>query len=133
MSDPLFQFGYGLSYTHFDLGNAQTNNIKLNKGENTTITIPVSNTGKRMGTEVVQIYLRKVNDTTGPLKTLKGFQRVEVDAGKTVESVITLPYYAFEFYNEEKLEMDVTPGAYELLYGNSSSEKDLKIIKVDVQ
>ena len=133
MSDPLFPFGYGLSYTSFNLGNAKISSIKLNKGENTTITIPVSNTGKRTGTEVVQIYIRKINDTTGPLKTLKGFQRVEAGAGKTVESVITLPYSAFEFYNEEKLEMDVTPGAYELLYGNSSAEKDLKTFKVDVQ
>jgi len=96
------------------------------------LTIPVSNKGKRNGTEIVQVYVRKVNDTDGPLKTLKGFQRVEVAAGKTAQAVINLPYNSFEFFNRNTVKMDVLPGEYEVLYGNSSATKDLKMTKVTI-
>ena len=78
---------------------------------------------------MVQVYVRKVNDTSGPTKTLRGFQRVECSAGKTVKAVIDLPYTAFEFYDEKALQMKVTPGEYEIWYGNSSDAKDLKTHK----
>lgn len=132
-AEPLFPFGYGLSYTSFTIGNAQLSNAQIRKDENLSITIPVSNTGKRNGTEIVQLYVKKVNDTNGAIKTLRGFKRTEVGIGKTVNAVIDLTPYAFEFYNDKTLKMDVTAGDYELWYGNSSAIKDLKMIKVHVQ
>ena len=90
MSDALFPFGFGLSYTTFSIGNAQFSKTAINANESVELTIPVSNTGKRNGTEIVQVYVRKVNDTDGPLKTLKGFQRVEcVLPGKPVRLSLT--------------------------------------------
>jgi beta-glucosidase len=132
-AEPLFPFGYGLSYTSFTIGNAQLSNAQIRKDENLSITIPVSNTGKRNGTEIVQLYVKKVNDTNGAIKTLRGFKRTEVGIGKTVNAVIHLTPSAFEFYNDKTLKMDVTAGDYELWYGNSSAIKDLKMIKVHVQ
>ena len=132
MSDPLFPFGFGLSYTTFSIGNAKLSNTAIKANESVELTIPVSNKGKRNGTEIVQVYVRKVNDTDGPLKTLKGFQRVDVSAGKTAQAVINLPYNSFEFFNRTTGKMDVTSGEYEILYGSSSDVKDLKTTKVIV-
>ncbi len=132
-SDPLFQFGFGLSYTNFNIGNAQLNKTQIKNGEDIVLTIPVTNTGKRNGTEIIQVYVKKVNDANGPIKTLRGFKRTEVAAGKTVDAVIELPASAFEFYNDKKLKMDVTPGEYELWYGNSSAAKDLEMIKINIR
>jgi beta-glucosidase len=127
---PLFQFGYGLSYTTFTIGNANISNTRIANGESVKLNIPVSNPGKRNGTEIVQVYVRKVNDTDGPTKTLRGFQRVEVAAGKTGTATITLPYNAFEFFDRSSGSMKITAGEYEIFYGNSSAAKDLKTTKV---
>jgi beta-glucosidase len=133
MSDPLYPFGYGLSYTTFSLGKAQASKSELKANESVELTIPVSNTGKRDGTETVQVYVHKVNDTDGPIKTLKGFQRVELAAGNSGKAVISLTYKSFEFFDRESGKMAVTAGEYEVFYGNSSDAKDLKIIKVKVE
>ena len=133
MSDPLFPFGFGLSYTTFSIGKARISKTKIKSNESITITIPVENSGKRDGTEIVQVYVRKVNDADGPLKTLRGFQRVDVAAGKLNQAIIDLPYKSFEFFDRASGNMAVTSGEYEVLYGSSSDAKDLKIIKIMVQ
>jgi beta-glucosidase len=133
MDDALFSFGFGLSYTTFLVGNAKLNKTSVNANDSVVLTIPVSNTGKRNGTEIVQVYVRKVNDTDGPLKTLKGFQRLSVSAGKTAQAVISLPYNSFEFYDRKSGKMTVAAGEYEVFYGNSSDKKDLKNAKISVQ
>ena len=133
MSDPLFPFGYGLSYTTFSIGNAKISKTTIRNDESVDFTIPVSNTGKRDGTEIVQVYVHKVNDTDGPIKTLRGFQRVNVEAGKTRQAIITLPPSAFGFFNRKSYNMDVTPGEYEVFYGTSSDSKDLKTAKITIQ
>jgi len=130
MNDALYSFGYGLSYTTFAIGEVKLNKTTINVNESVQLTIPVSNTGKRDGTEVLQVYIRKVNDSDGPTKTLKGFKRVSVAAGKTSQALLTLPYNSFEFYDKVIGKMIVTPGEYEVLYGNSSNSIDLKSIKV---
>jgi len=130
MSDPLFPFGFGLSYTTFSIGKAKFNNTSIKSNESIKLTIPVMNTGKRNGTEIVQVYVRKINDVDGPLKTLKGFQRVEVVAGKTSQAEINLPNTSFEFFDRESGKMAVTAGEYEVLYGNSSDVKDLKTTRI---
>jgi beta-glucosidase len=133
MSDALFPFGFGLSYTKFAIGKAKLSQTEIRNGESVELTIPVTNTGKIDGTEVVQVYVRKVDDTDGPLKTLKGFQRVNLAAGKTSEVVINLPYDSFESYNRVRGKMSVAAGDYDIMYGNSSDDKDLKMTKVTIQ
>ena len=126
MDDALFPFGFGLSYTNFEIGTASLSKTEIQANETLQLTIPVSNTGKRSGTEIVQVYVRKLNDIDGPLKTLKGFKRVEMAKGKTEEITIDLPSSSFEFYDWNQRKMAVMPGEYEIMYGNSSNAKDLK-------
>ena len=133
MSDPLFPFGFGLSYTTFSIGNAEISKTKIKKDDDVQLTIPVTNTGKRAGTEIVQVYVRKVDDIGGPLKTLRGFQRVDVAAGKTGQASITLRPSAFEFFDRTNDKMSVTAGDYEVWYGSSSDSKDLKMATVTIQ
>ena len=116
---PLFAFGYGLSYTNYKYGKAKV------KGHN--IVIPVKNTGKVDGTEVVQVYVGRPDDKNGPLKTLRAFRRVFVPAGKTVKVYIPLEDETFLWWSEEKRDMVPLPGKYELLYGGSSDQ--LKSVK----
>ena len=132
MSDPLFPFGYGLSYTTFSIGDAQVSKSTIKNDESVDLTIPISNTGKRDGTEIVQVYVHKVNDADGPIKTLKGFQRVKVAAGGTSQATITLPPSAFEFYDKAAYRMAVTRGEYEVMYGSSSDVQDLKTVKITI-
>ncbi|HEX7584330.1 MAG TPA: glycoside hydrolase family 3 C-terminal domain-containing protein, partial [Prolixibacteraceae bacterium] len=133
MNDALFPFGYGLSYTSFSVGEAKFSKTEIKANETIDLTIPLSNTGKRNGAEVVQVYVHKVNDTAGPIKTLKGFQRVDVTAGKTGQVIISLPYSSFEFFDKASGKMLVSPGQYEVFYGTSSDVKDLKMAKVTIQ
>jgi beta-glucosidase len=132
MSDPLFPFGFGLSYTTFSTGNARVYQNVIKKGESVDLVIPLTNTGKRDGTEIVQVYIHKVSETAGPIKTLRGFQRISVAAGKTKEITIVLPGSAFEFYDRASGKMAVTAGEYEIWYGNSSDSEDLKMIKISL-
>lgn len=133
MDDALFPFGYGLSYTTFAIGKAQLSKTEISTDETLTITVPVTNTGKRDGTEVVQIYVRRVGEEDGLLKTLRGFQRVEVAKGKTEQAAIDLPSKAFEFFDRTTGKMEINPGDYQVFYGNSSRITDLKEVKVTVK
>jgi len=125
-SDPLFAFGYGLSYTAFQIGQADI----TKQGQNYQVSVPVTNTGRRTGTEVVQLYIRNLQDPDGPLKSLRAFQRVEVKAGQTATATLTLTPQSFEFFDPETNTMRVKPGRYELYYGNSSRNEDLKSLSV---
>ena len=121
-NDPLFAFGYGLSYTTFEVGEAK---LSGDKG-NYQVTIPVTNTGKKNGTEVLQLYIRDLADKEGPLKSLRAFQRVDVKAGQTATATLTLTPKSFEFWDAETNTMRTKSGQYELLYGTSSQDQDLK-------
>ena len=127
-NDALYPFGYGLSYTTFSLGEG-----KLSKtgDKSYTLTVPVTNVGKRDGDEIVQLYIRDLQDKEGPLKSLRAFQRVSVKAGQTVEAKLELTPKSFEFFDPETNTMRIKPGSYELLYGNSSADGSLKKIKVN--
>ena len=125
-SDPLFAFGYGESYTTFNIGEG-----KISKhGKDLRLSVPVSNTGKRDGSETVQVYIRDLSDTEGPLKSLRGFQRLEVKAGQTVTAVLTLNAESFEFFDPETNTVHEKEGEFEILYGTSSRDADLKRITV---
>ena len=133
MSDPLFPFGFGLNYTNFKIGKASVDKSEIKSNETVKLTVPVTNAGKRSGTEIVQVYIHKVNDIEGPIKTLRGFQRVELAAGKSGQATIELSTSAFEFFDWAQRKMMVTPGDYEVLYGNSSDAKALKILKITIK
>lgn len=127
--DPLFAFGYGKSYTQFQIGQA---NISGQDG-NYTLTVPVSNTGRRDGVEVVQVYIRNMADNDGPLKSLRAFSRVAVKAGQTASTQLQLTPQSFEFFDTETNTMRTKAGNYEVLYGNSSQPSDLKRLTVTLE
>lgn len=129
---PLYPFGYGLSYTTFAIGNAELSKKAIKKTETLNIAIPVTNTGSHSGSQTVQVYVKKVNDVDGPNKTLKGFAKVEIPAGKIINVNISLAPANFEFYDWKGRKMMVTPGIYEVYYGTSSDEKDLKTTKITI-
>ena len=119
--DPLFPFGYGLSYTTFQYGKARVRNAQLE--------VPVTNTGDRDADEVVQLYVRRPADAEGPLKTLRGFRRVTVPAGKTVTVKLPLTGETFQSWSPEKGDMVPAKGEWVLLYGGSSADADLQQLK----
>ena len=121
-NDPLFAFGYGLSYTQFQIGDGTLEK----QGDNYKMTIPVTNTGKRDGTEIVQLYIRDMSDKEGPIKSLRAFQRVDVKAGQTSQVSLVLTPKSFEFFDTETNTMRTKPGNYQIFYGNSSRPEDLK-------
>lgn len=131
--EPLFPFGYGLSYTTFSFGKARIDKNHLTAGEKVTLRIPVRNTGDRNGEEVVQVYLQKQADKEGPVKTLRAFKRVEIAKGETQEVKIELPYTAFEWFDTATNTMRPVQGEYNILYGNSSRMKDLQSVKIQIQ
>ena len=128
-NDALFPFGYGLSYTTFELG-TPTSTVD---GNSVAITVPIENTGKRDGTEIVQVYIRNTADKEGPLKTLRGFKRVDVKAGQKVVETIRLDRESFEGWDSETNTMRFIPGTYDIFVGNSSLDKDLQRLTVTIQ
>ncbi|MNQ77869.1 Xylan 1,4-beta-xylosidase precursor [compost metagenome] len=131
-TDVLFPFGFGLSYSKFNISSANLNKSKIKSNENAQLNFSIKNSSKRDGTEIVQVYVHKVNDTDGPLKTLKAFKRIDLKAGASQNVAIDLPASSFEFYDSKTRAMNVTSGEYEVYYGTSSDAKDLKMIKVAI-
>ena len=119
---PLWNFGYGLSYTSFSFGKPSYTNGK--------ISVDVSNTGKLDGDEIVQVYLRHTKDNDGPIKSLRGFKRVSIKAGETKRVEIDMPKENFETWDASTNTMRVIGGEYDIMVGNSSIDADLKHIKI---
>ena len=126
--EPQYAFGYGLSYTTFSVGKGQLSAKSMKKKGKVTLTVPVTNTGKREGTETVQVYVKRLNDDGAPIKALKGFQKLVLKAGETKTATITLDGEAFEYYDANIDELSVMPGRYQILYGTSSRDKDLQTL-----
>ena len=123
---PQYAFGYGLSYTTFNVGQGKLSAKSMKKNGKVTVTVPVTNTGKREGTETIQVYVKALDDAGAPIKALKGFQKLSLQPGETQKAVIALDSEAFEYYDENIDELAVKPGRYQILYGTSSLDKDLK-------
>ncbi len=122
---PLYPFGHGLSYTTFSYGKPRYKDGRL--------TLSVKNTGKRDGTEVVQLYMRRPADKEGPNKTLRGYARVDLKAGESRDVTLDIPRETFECWNETSGRMAVIPDTYELMVGGSSDDKALRTIKVKIK
>ena len=123
--EPLFPFGYGLSYTSFDISKPTYSNNKVR--------VSVKNTGKREGLETVQVYIRRIADTNGPLKSLRAYSQVALNPGESKALTIPLPRERFEGWDEKTNSMRVVPGKYEVMVGTSSADKDLQKITVSIK
>jgi beta-glucosidase len=131
--EPQYAFGYGLSYSTFDVGKGKLSVKSMKKDGKVTVTAPVTNTGKCAGTETVQVYVKALDDAGAPIKALKGFQKLYLQPGETKNASITLDGEAFEYYDEMIDELSVKSGRYQILYGTSSLDKDLKSIEFVVK
>ena len=128
-SDALFPFGYGLSYTTFKMGNEKITAAGDGTG---SVSVDVTNTGNREGTEIVQLYVRDKADTEGPTKSLRGFQRVNLKAGETKTVTIPLTRKTFELWDSITSTMRTKAGKYEVMCGNSSDDPDMKKFDISI-
>lgn len=123
---PLFAFGYGLSYSTFAFRNVQLERKKIKRKGSTRVLVEVTNTGKRAGSEVVQMYIRDLfSSVTRPIKELKGFQKVFLGAGETKTVALDITPESLAFYDVEMKHI-VEPGDFEIMVGNSSRDEDLQ-------
>ncbi len=130
-NDPLYPFGYGLSYTTYQYGELKLDSKTMSPDGQITITIPVTNTGNRNGIEVVQLYIRDVvGSIARPVKELKGFQRLSIKAGETATATFIIDASKLKFYNYDLKEV-VEPGEFDVMVGPNS--RDLKRATITVQ
>ena len=119
-TDPLYPFGFGLSYTTFALSPPRLSAASIGTGGSTTVSVDVRNSGARAGDEVVQLYIRdKVSSVTRPIKELKGFERVTLKPGEVRTVTFTIRPESLWMWND-KMERVVEPGDFEVMTGNSS-------------
>ncbi|WP_430933480.1 glycoside hydrolase family 3 N-terminal domain-containing protein [Saccharicrinis sp. 156] len=122
---PLFPFGYGLSYTSFEYSDLGFSKNGINTNESVTITCNVKNTGKVKGDEVIQLYIRdELASVSRPIKELKGFKRVTLDAGQQKQLSFTLTPDDLSMLNID-MERVVEPGDFRIMIGASS--KDIRL------
>lgn len=121
---PLYPFGYGLSYTTFDVGAPVLSAATIKAGEGLSVTVPVTNTGKMTGDEVVQVYLRDdVSSVTRPVKELAAFQRVTLKPAETKQVRLTIRAESLALWNRE-MKRVIEPGTFTIMAGGNS--QDLK-------
>jgi beta-glucosidase len=129
---PLFHFGFGLSYTTFKYDQLRLEKEKIEVGESTYAAVDVTNTGKVEGDEIVQMYIRdKVSSVTRPVKELRGFQRITLKPGETKTVTLDITPEKLAFHNID-FEYVVEPGDFEIMVGNSSRNEDLSRIILEV-
>ena len=118
---PLFAFGHGLSYTQFRLGKATADKKILSPEDNISFTVSVTNTGDRAGSEVIQLYVSDLKSSVErPLKELKAFEKVSLEAGETRDVTLTIGRDALSFYDDQQHAWRAEPGQFEALIGTSS-------------
>jgi beta-glucosidase len=121
-NEPLYPFGYGLSYTTFAYEALQLNSDRLLPGGMLTVSVKLTNTGKRTGTETVQLYLRdKVGSITRPVKELKGFQQIELQPGESQTIHFEITEEMLKFYNKD-LQWVAEPGDFDVFIGGNSRD-----------
>jgi beta-glucosidase len=130
---PLYAFGYGLSYTTFAIKNPRLTKKSIKPDGSTRVLVDVTNTGKREGTEVVQLYIRDlVSSVTRPVKELKGFRKVRLQPGETTTVALEITPDELAFYDID-MKYAVEPGDFEIMVGNSSRDTDLQRVILQVK
>jgi beta-glucosidase len=128
-NEPLYPFGYGLSYTNFNYGDLKLSDTTLKGAQTLNASITVTNSGNKDGKEVVQLYIRDlVGSITRPIRELKGFKKVELKAGETKTVTFNITPNDLKFYNYD-LKYDWEPGQFEIMIGGNS--RDVKSAKVN--
>jgi beta-glucosidase len=127
---PLFPFGYGLSYTTFEIGAPRLTPARIAKDGTVTVAVDVRNTGSRAGDETVQLYVRdKVSSVTRPTKELKGFQRVTLEPGQQRTVTFTLGPEALQLWND-RMQRVVEPGELDIMAGPNSVDLETATLTV---
>ncbi|HQZ73868.1 MAG TPA: beta-glucosidase BglX [Chitinophagaceae bacterium] len=128
-NDPVYPFGYGLSYTSFSYSDIKLSSASLKGNQSLTASVTVTNSGKYDGKEVVQLYIRDmVGSVTRPVKELKGFQKIDLKAGETKTVTFNITPNDLKFYNYD-LKFDWEPGEFQIMIGGNS--RDVKVGKVN--
>ena len=130
---PLYDFGYGLSYTTFEYENAKLSSKKIKNGKGVTLKVEVSNTGDIEGNEPVQVYVKRLDDDKAPVKALKGLKMINLKAGETKTVKIELPASSFEYYDGYSDDLIVKSGEYLVMVGGSSRDADLTPINLTIK
>jgi beta-glucosidase len=129
---PLFPFGFGLSYTSFQLGKPRLAKSKIRRNAATQVSIEIKNTGKRPGSEVVQMYVRDCfSSATRPVKELKGFEKILLQPGETRSVKLEINSESLAFH-DINLNYVVEPGEFEIMLGTSSQMTDLQTVVLTV-
>ena len=127
-NDPLYPFGYGLSYTTFNYSEVRMNDTTAIGNQKLTAYVDITNTGTVAGEEIVQLYIRDlVGSTTRPVKELKGFQKIMLKAGETKTIAFPITPQDLKFYNYD-LKYDWEPGDFEIMVGPNS--RDVERVKI---
>ncbi|ROI00185.1 beta-glucosidase [Chryseobacterium daecheongense] len=124
--EPLYPFGFGLSYTTFEISGLQLDKTKYTKSETIIAKVNVKNTGSKAGSEVVQLYIKDMlASVSRPIIELKGFQKIELQPGESKSVTIEVPVKELQFL-DEKMSWTVEKGTYRIMVGNSSKNLSLK-------
>jgi len=130
---PLYPFGFGLSYTTFDFKNVRLKKKKIGMKDSTQVLVDMTNTGRREGAEVVQMYIRDlISSVTRPIKELKGFQKISLQPGETKTVALDITPESLAFYDIHMKHV-VEPGEFEIMVGNSSRDADLQKLILTVK
>ncbi len=128
VNEPLYPFGFGLSYTRFGYGDLVLDKTKLNGDQTLTASIEITNTGTFDGEEVVQLYIRDmVGSITRPVKELKGFQKVFIKAGESKTVTFKITTEDLKFYNYD-LVYDWEPGEFAIMVGGNSRDLESAVV-----
>jgi beta-glucosidase len=131
--EPMFAFGHGLSYSTFSYGEAKLSATTIKENNPMELTVPLTNTSSIDGEEVIQVYLQKPNDDSGPSHTLRAFQRVFVRKGETVQVKFLLNAEQLEWWNSDAQRMKRTKGNYNLLVGGTSDANQLQKVAFEIK
>ena len=127
---PLFPFGHGLSYTTFTYGDVQLP-ASAKDDETIKICVPVTNSGKMDGDEIVQVYIKKQSDTEGPIKALRAFKRVHIPAGQTIQVELELTPKQLEWWDAETNTMRTQAGKFDIMIGGNSVDLQKQTITLN--
>ncbi len=127
--EPLYPFGYGLSYTNFSYSRLRSSSASLNRAGSILVRMDVKNTGNRAGEEVIQMYVKYLNSAVErPVKELKGFKRIALRPGETKTVTLELKAARLAYWNAAKKSFEVEKGRVQIMIGGSSA--DIKLRKI---